>query len=66
VDKGVDDTLDARTTSIAARHDFIERQKSLLESCYRSTSVPDVTAEEEMLIKLVQQDHEENSGYNAI
>ena len=58
----VDDMLDTGSSTILARYDFIERQKSLLESCHRSIPVPDATAEEKMLIELVQNDHEKSSG----
>ncbi|RPI91595.1 MAG: hypothetical protein EHM40_15240 [Chloroflexi bacterium] len=41
---------------------FLERQKSLLEKCYRGESIPDATAEENMLIELVRHDPAKNSG----
>ncbi|HEX9029190.1 MAG TPA: squalene/phytoene synthase family protein, partial [Anaerolineales bacterium] len=58
----VDDVLDADGGSVAERRAFIERQKSLLENCYRGELRRDITVEEEMLVELVQQDHEKNSG----
>jgi phytoene/squalene synthetase len=68
----VDDTLDAgprsalnATAGTARRTAFLERQKSLLEKCYRGESFPDATAEEDMLIELVKQDHEKNSGLQS-
>jgi phytoene/squalene synthetase len=67
----VDDTLDAepgsslREVKAQQRIAFLERQKSLLEKCYRGESVPDATAEENMLIELVKHDHEKNSGLQS-
>jgi len=70
----VDDTLDAENfarsgaigvVAVQQRIAFLERQKSLLEKCYRGESFPDATAEEDMLIELVKQDHEKNSGLQS-
>ncbi len=71
----VDDTLDAgnfaqnhraeRSVSgdeASKRIAFLERQKALLEKCYRGETLPDITAEENMLVELVRHDHEKNSG----
>ena len=64
----VDDTLDGGSLAlsgvapVAQRSAFLERQKSLLEKCYRGESFPDATAEEEILVDLVRHDHEKNSG----
>ena len=73
----VDDTLDsdnlalsgvaARRHAVEARERmiFLERQKSLLEKCYRGESLPDANPEEQMLIELVKHDHEKNSGLQS-
>ncbi|HSB02574.1 MAG TPA: squalene/phytoene synthase family protein [Anaerolineales bacterium] len=65
----VDDTLDAvdsaQSTVEERRIAFLERQKSLLEKCYRGGSLPDATAEENMLVRLVEHDHEKNSGLQS-
>ena len=70
----VDDTLDAdncppsgagNEPQARERMDFLGRQKSLLEKCYRGENVPDATVEENMLIELVRGDHEKNSGLQA-
>jgi phytoene/squalene synthetase len=58
----VDDMLDADSGSESQRRIFLERQKSLLESCYRGESPRDVDIQEEMLVELVEHDHEKNSG----
>ena len=44
---------------------FLERQKSLLESCYRGESPRDVDIQEKMLVELVQHDQEKNSGLQS-
>lgn len=61
----VDDTLDAGPGSNPERSAFLERQKFLLENCYRGESLQDATVEEKMLIELVQHDHEKNSGLQS-
>ena len=57
----VDDTLDAGLGSSANRITFLERQKFLLETCYRGESIRDASLEENMLIELVAHDHEKTS-----
>jgi phytoene/squalene synthetase len=65
----MDDILDAEMGSgpalkygdPAARMRFLERQKTLLESCYRGEFPRDVGFEEQMLVDLVQHDFEKNS-----
>jgi len=69
----VDDTLDSgsfaqskATGAVEApRIAFLERQKSLLERCYRGESIPDASAEENMLVELVGHDHAKNSGLQS-
>jgi phytoene/squalene synthetase len=74
----VDDTLDdpalsgasgasCATSAVEAqeRVNFLERQKSLLEKCYQGESIRDATLEEQMLIELVRQDRERNSGLQS-
>ncbi len=61
----VDDVLDAPSGSGSERRAFLERQKSLLEACYRGELPQDVDMQENMLIELVQHDHEKNSGLKA-
>ena len=61
----VDDVLDADSGSGPERSAFIERQKSLLEKCYRGESPQDANIQEKMLVELVQHDHEKNSGLGA-
>ena len=58
----VDDSLDAQTASGAERSAFIARQRSLLEKCYRGESPRDADIHETLLVDLVQNDHETNSG----
>ena len=61
----VDDTLDANLLVPQERLNFLSRQESLLGQCYRGQSVPDATAEEQMLVNLVKQDREPNSGLQS-
>ncbi len=58
----VDDILDADSGSASERRAFLERQKSLLDSCYRGESPRDINMQEKMLVELVQRDDEKNSG----
>lgn len=61
----VDDTLDAETMTGVERSTFIQRQKSLLEKCYRGEIPWDVDIQEEMLIDLIQGDDEKDSGLQS-
>jgi len=58
----VDDIVDADSGSSCERMAFLNRQKSLLDNCYRGKWPQNLTAEEKMLIQLIQHDHEKNSG----
>jgi phytoene/squalene synthetase len=61
----VDDVLDAESGSSRERSDFINRQKSLLEKCYRGESPRDVNVEEKMLVDLIRGNAENNSGLQS-
>jgi len=61
----VDDTLDAESISRGDRSAFIRRQKSLLEKCYRHEIPLDVDIQEQMLVELIQNDNEKNSGLQS-
>jgi phytoene/squalene synthetase len=63
----VDDVLDSDAAGVAAseRRDFLNRQKVLLDSCYRGEFPPDVNPQENMLVELVRQDQEKDSGLQA-
>jgi len=58
----LDDVLDDESGSGVERSAFVQRQKSLLESCYRGESPSDLCVEEMMLVDLVRNDTEKNSG----
>jgi phytoene/squalene synthetase len=58
----VDDTLDAESISGRERIAFLERQKSLLDKCYRGEVSHATSIQENMLVELVQHDQEKNSG----
>jgi hypothetical protein len=61
----VDDVLDAQAGSRAERMAFLERQKWLLQACYRGDAPRLVDAQEAILIELVQSDPEKESGLQA-
>jgi phytoene/squalene synthetase len=58
----VDDFIDEEAGSSGERIAFANRQKSLLESCYRGEASNDLCTEEWMLVDLVCNDNEKNSG----
>ncbi len=58
----VDDTLDSDVLSDVQRTAFLERQEYLLEQCYLGKPPSEAEPEENMLVELVQQDGEKNSG----
>ena len=69
----VDDVLDADAGSgpvpseveASGRRSFLDRQKSLLEECFRGEAPRDVNIQENMLVELVQRDGGESSGLRA-
>jgi squalene/phytoene synthase len=61
----VDDTLDAEAMTDVERSAFLQRQKSLLEKCYRGEIPWGVDIQEQMLIDLIQRDHEKDSGLQS-
>ena len=60
-----DDALDAETGGRSEKIAFVNRQKSLLETCYRGETSDNLCAEEWMLVDLIRSDTEENSGLQA-
>ena len=61
----VDDVLDAETGIKSEKMAFFNRQKSLLAACYRDEIPDDLCAEEWMLVDLVGNDCEKNSGLQS-
>jgi len=61
----VDDTLDAESITGAERSAFVQRQKSLLETCYQGEAPRDASIQEKMLVELIQNDNEKNSGLQS-
>jgi phytoene/squalene synthetase len=65
----VDDVLDSNADPEPARNkcdadrrrSFLERQKSLLDSCYRGDPTREMSVEENMLVELVSRDRGKNS-----
>ena len=71
----VDDTLDSGSNLVQSgasrqasadeaqkRAIFLARQKSLLEGCYQGELLQNLNPEEQMLVQVIQSDHEKNSG----
>ena len=58
----VDDVIDGETGLSEPRSTFVNRQKALLDACYRGDIPHDLCAEEHMLADLVRGDTEKNSG----
>jgi phytoene/squalene synthetase len=61
----VDDVLDAEAGPRLEKTAFINRQQSLLEASYRGEMLDELCAEERMLVDLIHNDREENSGLQA-
>ena len=61
----VDDILDTDSNSRPARIAFLERQKFLLESCYRGLVPRDRNQQENLLVELVEHNPEKNSGLES-
>lgn len=61
----VDDVLDGEAGSGVERSVFIGSQRSILEKCYRGETPRDADIHEEMLVKLIRNDEEENSGLQS-
>ena len=61
----VDDILDASTGSREEKLGFVQRQRHLLEVCYRGESLEGLSPEEEMLVDLVQNDTEAHPGLRS-
>ncbi|MBN1449428.1 MAG: squalene/phytoene synthase family protein [Anaerolineales bacterium] len=61
----VDDVIDAEAGKKSEKIAFVNRQKSLLEACYRGETPEDLCAEEWMLVDLVRNDTGKNSGLQS-
>jgi phytoene/squalene synthetase len=61
----VDDVLDTEDGRRSEKIAFVNRQKSLLEACYRGEIPEDMCAEEWMLVDLVRNDTEKKSGLQS-
>jgi hypothetical protein len=61
----MDDILDAEAGTPSQRWIFLERQKSLLESCLRGEPPQDTNLQEKMLVELLQHPQEKNSGLQS-
>jgi len=61
----VDDVLDAQTGGRTEKLAFVNRQRELLEACYRGDAPGDLCLEEQMLADLVHHDTGKNPGLRA-
>ncbi len=61
----LDDQLDQGSRERSERIAFAQRQKALLEQCYRGETSHRVAGEESMLVDLIRRDREKNSGLQA-
>lgn len=61
----VDDCLDAEAGSRSERLAFVNRQKSLLEECWRGEAPCGLSVEEGLLAELIRGDVEKNSGLQS-
>ena len=58
----VDDRLDSNSGTQQEKRALLNRQRGFLEACYRGESPPVLSLEEQMLVDLVGNDKEEDSG----
>jgi phytoene/squalene synthetase len=58
----VDDVLDQEAGIESEKIAFVDRQKALLEACYRGNPPADLCAEERILVDLIHNDTETNRG----
>lgn len=61
----VDDRLDQANAETSERIAFVDRQRLLMDSCYRGDCPRQTTIEERMLVDLIRGDREKNSGLQA-
>ncbi len=61
----LDDVLDSDSGSGSERRALLQRQKALLDSCYRNEPPRNANLYESMLVELVQRDRDRKSGLGA-
>ncbi len=61
----VDDWLDERVSDRSERHDFIDRQRKLVDACYHGAWPDELTVEEQMLVDLIHGDPGHSSGLHS-
>lgn len=61
----VDDRLDSETAAASERVAFLNRQQALLDACYRREIPEDICSEEQLLVDLVRNDTEKDSGLQS-
>ncbi len=57
----MDDFIDGMASSKSERVSFVERQKDLMERCYRNEPLGELAKEERILVELIGNDRRENS-----
>jgi phytoene/squalene synthetase len=58
----LDDRIDSESGSLQEKLALIDRQVALLNACYRQETLENLTPEEQMLVDMVKNDQEQNSG----
>ncbi len=61
----VDDWLDQPSLAKREQMAFVNRQHTLVDRCYRHERLPDITAEEQLLVELISTDDEVDSGLRS-
>lgn len=61
----VDDVLDTEASPRSKKIAFVNRQKSMLEACYRGETPEGLCVEEWMLVDLIHNDMEKNNGLHS-
>ncbi len=61
----VDDWLDQAGRDKSDRIAFVNRQERLIQNCYQGNWGPVATAEEQMVVDIIQKDQEKNSGLQS-
>lgn len=61
----VDDYIDTHSSSRSANHAFINRQRDILDGCYRRETPLELSSEENLLAELVSHDKGDNPGLRS-
>ena len=61
----VDDWLDEPKRQRTERLEFLKRQTTLIEACYRGETIPGALPQESLVVELIRADGRENSGLRS-